>query len=376
MGFFESLINQITAPIGVRLFKGGPYPDKGLGDRQLAQMKKVEDILRYQLPYAQELLGYIPTLISTITGTMPRAQERTPSPSFPTMELSGLEPQILRELTKTIGIEKPSEYPALMGYYASIPSLLHQYAQMAGIGSPFREGGGISQVSPYGLSPIQEAALNQQIDEINRQREASKRRLKSRLIQQGIRGPALESALARIDREMDRMIQNQRTQFMQNALEMRQQALGYMAEALSQLGNLQEAAQGRRISQLGSLAEMGRRQRQDILSGLSQLVGLGQGMLESAAGGMGSTANLLGQMAQRASEQSQQAGAIQAALLGQAIGSGRLFPGVFLPPSAKRSAGFGTLPGIAGPIPEMLTPGGFYPTAFYNPFSFPTQLPK
>lgn len=183
-------INQLTSPFGVKLFPGGPYPDKGLEDKALQ--------------YADLLGG---------AGKQQLTQAQTGLPALSNMGALGM-----------------------------MPGIIGEQAAASGVTNPFTGQGGTS--NPYAIQPYQQTAYNDLAQSVNEGRQSSINNLRTQLASQGINDPrAIAAAEAQINAGHDKQLADIQANFQSQAYQNRQNTLGQFESLIPQLYGAQQQSQ-------------------------------------------------------------------------------------------------------------------------------------
>lgn len=209
MGFFDGLVNSVGGLVGIKPFKGGPYPDAGKGD-VLAQQAQ---------DYATQ------------------------------------------------------QQQAVAQYMAQIAPIIASIAQNAGIANPTLSTGPASQrtpgtapqtTDPYGLSPLQQAQVNQQAGVDTQAKNAIMQKIKANLSARGLGDSSvLSAAEAYLDQQLAGQLGSERVQAGQNAFNTRENAQMQIAQLLA--GALQ-AQTGANTQGFGALSGATQNQQQTALN--------------------------------------------------------------------------------------------------------------
>ncbi len=203
------VINSITSPLGVKLFKGGPYPDAGIGDQQGDLAKK---------------------------GEANAAQ-----------------------------------------YMAQLAPIIAQIAQAAGVANPLEKGStGQFDKDPYGLSPLQQAAANQEQGITADSYDQIMSKVKANLSARGLGGSdVVTAAEAYLQKQMQGQLGQERVAAGENAYQNRQAAQQQIAQLLGSGYGAQQGALGNTQNVLESQKQAAIQSHQASMQQLGSLLALG-----------------------------------------------------------------------------------------------------
>lgn len=213
------VINKATAPLGVKLFKGGPYPDAGMGDAALRDYQNVINAYSGLMMPGQMMIGQG-------IGDFGLAND-----IFARHILSNQQPTA-----------------ADLGFMGShyLPLWQHYVRQYAGV-DPEQPSSQIAESN----DPI----LSFQTDRINQARQAALNRVRARLAERGISAPQLLSAAEqRIHSHYDQMLQEERAQMFSR----REGALRNAMAGAQDVSEFEQAVRARRLGELGTLIDAAR----------------------------------------------------------------------------------------------------------------------
>lgn len=139
--------------------------------------------------------------------------------------------------------------------------------------------------NPYALTDAQQIQANQQIDQINREKESAIGELKSRYAQQGITDPrAMEAGIQQLSERYDAMAAGHKANFAEAARSNREKALSSLIELFTNLmqgGSSKYAASAQGLQSVGGQAQnLGDTQSQQAAQLLSNMTGSAQNNLQ------------------------------------------------------------------------------------------------
>lgn len=303
-----SLLNTISSPFGIKLSKGGPYPDGGALDRQqdqAAPMAKVGNDLIQQgshLPGLQDMgfLQYLPQIFQSLS-----ALTGTPNP------LAGGGGGIVGGGGQMgVGPGGNGQAGQNMGAQRNPSSANEMHGEL-----------NQSNQSPYALNPVQQSQLNQQNSQTSQDYQRTMARIKANLAARGLTHSShMDAASAYLKNQMLKQQNTNRAGAQYGAYQNR-------LDTTNQFGNMLSSIYGQQA------------QRQ------SQLLGQGQNLVAPQLQNTGAQA----QMAQQNTANSQ-------AQLGSLLGAG--FGGMFgKSASPNPFLGGGRQPGSQySAVPQSSTP--------------------
>lgn len=246
-------LNSLTDPLGFKLGPGGPYADRGLGDKQLGVADKLEK-------WGSDTLGQ--------TNQIPSMAD-----SF---RLAGN-----NFLSQGQGLPDL----ASMGMLSNTPNIMGNLANFAGVPDPFTGQGGAK--SPYELFGHQQDQFNQTADMMNQGRQRGKSEMRAQMAAQGINDPrALAAAEARMNTGVDQGIAGEHARMGNEAFGTRMNTLQSFLPLAQNLYGAQFGQQQANIGNAGRFLGMG-----------ADLYGQNT---NNAFRGLGAAGDIYGQGAQRA----------------------------------------------------------------------------
>ena len=278
MSFLGGIVDKVLAPIGVKPFGGGNYPDNGMGDRAQAQQALANQNANTQSTAGQGIYNtYLgPTTSAFDSGPMGTLGKPT-GPNQLQQAIAGA--------------------PARTGDMANYSDALRNFATYNGIAQP-----GESATNAGQLLPWQETQLNKELGQISQARQNAIATETAALAKQGIvSGPAYQNAMARINAQYDQMNQAHASDFNSTAAQ-------HQAQAQQVLAGLQQA--GGQFDLQNQQAKVG-----NILNA----VGQGNNMLNNASGIYTQGAALDNNIGQQARQQNAQTNSFWQGILGAGL---------------------------------------------------------
>lgn len=205
----SGFVNQLTSPLGVKLFSGGPYADNGIGDQQGA--------------LAQQ------------------GQANTEQ------------------------------------FLAQLAPIIAQIAQAAGVANPLEKGAAAPfATDPYGLSPLQQASLNEEQSITTDAYDKIMSKVKANLSARGLgNSSALTAAETYLQKQMQGQLGQERVAAGQNAYGNRQNALGQIGQLLGTGYGAQQNSLGQQQNVLESQKQTALQSNQNAMSQLGSALALG-----------------------------------------------------------------------------------------------------
>jgi len=275
----SGIINSALAPVGIKPFKGGPYPDAGMGDVAQGSMKK-----------AEPLYGQIAQTGSSLLG--PTGREPNSSPV-----------DKLNQTTSNYSSMLNGGPQDLKGLMAQFPALMARYGKAGGVDLTD------PNADPYSLDQNQHSLLNQGIDLINGQRATGEQALRAHFAKMGAQenDPRMAAALTRLHANFDNDVNTHTSTFMENARKTKQDTLGNLGSMMQSGGQFQQGQYGQQLAGEANLGNM-----------YGNQISQGAGLLSNAGAGYSGQANQYNQLGQEATARTNQA----QANLGEAAGLG------------------------------------------------------
>jgi hypothetical protein len=257
MGLFGGLgklFNTITAPVGVKLFSGGPYADAGMGDKAQGQLAQLEAIARYLQQIqadpssplnlrqaAQDIYARMgmydqandqidPSQIEALNQQMTGLRDAQRYQSQAETQYGQDLPYIRQAVDRYDQLQSGGLMP-LEGVAAQFPELLRAYMQQSNIDpqNPY------AQTNAEG---VQRASLQ---NKATNDKQAALSQLRARFAQRGITSPAaIAAAEARINQMYDTGANNSLAGFDESARKARAEALQNAMAQIFQASGLQQ----------------------------------------------------------------------------------------------------------------------------------------
>jgi hypothetical protein len=293
------LANSITKPFGVKLFKGGPYPDNGMGDQAQSQQELANANAKTQAGYGNTLL--FNSVGSPLTNAINNGVNLVRNPL--TNAINNGFNSVGSPLTNAI-----NNGVARTGDMANYTTNLKNFAAYNGLSAP-----GSVDNNPGGLLPWQQDQLNKEVGQMNTARQNALNAEIQNLARQGITGgQAYDNALQRINQSYDQIQQQHSSDFNATAQQHKAQAAQVMAGLQQAGGQYDLQNQQARVGNLMNEANLG-----------NQMLGNSSATYENAA----SLLNNIGQQARQNNAANNQfwqgiAGAVAGKFLPDIFGSG------------------------------------------------------
>lgn len=232
-----SLINSITSPFGVKPFKGGPYPDAGLMDKQ-------QQALSGPLPQISDLgaLGALPQVygqIAKMTG-VPDFLGNMPSPVAPGTPAQGTANQPGAIAQNAMNMDKQA-------------NLANQ----------------IAQFDPNKFTSSNQQLFNNMASQNAVDKNTALANIRARLSARGLGdSTSMAAAEAYLQQKYGGNIRNQELGLLQGQQAQQQNALGQQANAL---GSIYNAQNQRMLQQAGILGQQAQLARENTANSMGQI---------------------------------------------------------------------------------------------------------
>lgn len=245
------IANTITSPFGVKLFSGGPYADRGMGDKQLAQGEKMGKI-------GEDLLSGFGGNMNQLMSLM--------------SQLSGLP-----------GFGGGGAGGGGMGGGAGLVGANHDWGAAGafpGFGGSAPNGrmpggtGGGRGFDPFGLAPHQEQAQNLFADQMNQGRQSALSQAQHGFNQRGITDPRASAALmARTNMGANQAIAGNRQGLMNNAFDTRMNTLSSLQDRIFNMGQMGVNLMGGQSDIYGQSAQRATTMSDNAMDSLGSVLG-------------------------------------------------------------------------------------------------------